>query len=166
VIVVSDTTPLNYLVLINAIDVLPKLFQRVYAPHAVLRELRSPKAPDAVRRWADSPPSWLNVVDPASRLPSTDRLDPGEADAISLAKENHILDILMDERRGSKIAIREGLFPLPTLAVLERAAERNLLDLRAALERLQLTTIRIPRQHIIAAIDREIARKLAQKPTK
>ena len=29
--VVSDTTPLNYLVLISAIDVLPKLFDEVYA---------------------------------------------------------------------------------------------------------------------------------------
>jgi predicted nucleic acid-binding protein len=128
VIVVSDTTPLNYLVLINAIDVLPKLFQQVYAPQTVLRELNHVKAPDAVRQWADSPPSWLKVVNPASRLPSTHRLGPGEADAISLAKENHIRDILMDERRGSKIAISEGLIPLPTLAILETAANRNLLD--------------------------------------
>jgi predicted nucleic acid-binding protein len=166
VIVVSDTTPLNYLVLINAIDVLPKLFRDVYAPRTVLRELNNPKAPDAVRRWAGSPPSWLKVADPACRLPSTVRLDPGEADAISLAKERKILDILMDERRGSKIAIGEGLFPLPTLAIIERAAERNLLDLRIALEKLQQTTIRIPPEHMIAAIEREVARKLAQKPTK
>lgn len=129
-IVVSDTTPLNYLVLIKAVDVLPKLFRHVYAPRAVLRELNHPKTPEIVRRWADSPPSWLKVVDPSSRLPSTVRLGPGEADAISLAKESHILDILIDERRGSKIAILEGLYPLPTLAILERAAERDFLDLR------------------------------------
>ncbi|HEX4054195.1 MAG TPA: hypothetical protein VHX86_08015 [Tepidisphaeraceae bacterium] len=165
-IVVSDTTPLNYLVLINAIDVLPKLFQHVYAPRAVLRELNHPKAPEVVRRWAEARPAWLKVVDPLSRLPSTARLGPGEADAISLAKESHVLDILMDERRGSTIAIREGLFPLPTLAIIERAAEQNLLDLRAVLEKLQQTTIRIPGEHLIAAIEREVARKLAQKPIK
>jgi predicted nucleic acid-binding protein len=45
-IVVSDTTPLNYLILIGAAHVLPELFGRVYAPTAVIKELshaRSPK---------------------------------------------------------------------------------------------------------------------------
>lgn len=165
-IVVSDTTPLNYLVLINLIDVLPKMFQQVYAPQAVLRELNNPKAPDAVRRWAHAPPSWLKVVDPSFRIPSTIRLDPGEADAISLAKENHIPDILMDERRGSTIAISEGLNPLPTLAIIEAAAERNLLDLRPTIENLLQTSIRVPREHVIAALERELARKSARRPKK
>jgi hypothetical protein len=31
-IVVSDTTPLNYLILIDSISVLPALFGRLYAP--------------------------------------------------------------------------------------------------------------------------------------
>jgi predicted nucleic acid-binding protein len=35
-IVVSDTTPLNYLLLINAINVLPQLFREVYVPQQVL----------------------------------------------------------------------------------------------------------------------------------
>jgi len=38
-IVVSDTSPLNYLVLINEIDLLPKLFGNVIIPEAVLAEL-------------------------------------------------------------------------------------------------------------------------------
>ena len=48
-IVVSDTTPLNYLILIDSVHVLPMLFGSVYAPSAVLRELLHPKTPDAVR---------------------------------------------------------------------------------------------------------------------
>ena len=40
-IVVSDTTPLNYLVLIDAVDVLPKLFEVVYTPATVLRGCQS-----------------------------------------------------------------------------------------------------------------------------
>jgi predicted nucleic acid-binding protein len=38
-IVVADTGPLNYLVLIDAIDLLPRLFDRVFVPLAVRDEL-------------------------------------------------------------------------------------------------------------------------------
>jgi predicted nucleic acid-binding protein len=159
VIVVSDTSPLNYLVLIGAIDVLQKLFKQVYAPHAVLRELMDSKAPHAVVQWAKHPPAWLMVLDPSVRLASTARLDLGEAHAISLAKEMGIKDILIDERRGSKVARDAGLFPLPTLAVLERAAERGLLDLPQVINNLRQTTIRVPRNVLEAALGRDAARK-------
>ena len=35
-IVVSDTTPLNYLILVDSVHVLPGLFVWVYAPSAVI----------------------------------------------------------------------------------------------------------------------------------
>ena len=34
-LVVADTGPLNYLVLIDAIELLPKLFEKVFIPEAV-----------------------------------------------------------------------------------------------------------------------------------
>jgi predicted nucleic acid-binding protein len=163
VIVVSNTTPLNYLVLINSIDVLPSLFAEVYTPNEVVRELTSAKAPPAVRQWAGSPPSWLKLVDPSLRLISTLRLDLAEAQAISLAKERQIPDILIDERRGARVALLEGLFPVPTLAILERAAERELLDLPATIEKLSHTNIRIPADLITAALQRDADRKNAKK---
>ncbi len=160
-IVVSDTTPLNYLVLINSVGVLPKLFDEVYAPTAVVRELTDPRAPAPVRLWAQSPPNWLKVADPSSRLSSTASLDAGEADAISLAKELGITDVLIDEYRGRKTALAEGLFVLPTLAVLERAAEQQLLELQPTLEALQRTTYRVRPELIQAALERDAARKRA-----
>ena len=48
-IVVSDTSPINYLVLIELQDLLPELFQRVLIPDAVRRELQSTGAPDPIR---------------------------------------------------------------------------------------------------------------------
>ncbi len=36
-IAVSNTSPLNYLILVEAIDALPKLFDEVISPPAVLR---------------------------------------------------------------------------------------------------------------------------------
>jgi len=139
--------------------VLPKLFQEVYVPPSVVAELTRPKAPEVVRTWAQSPPNWLKIKIPSARLPSTCVLDDGEADALSLAKELHITDILMDERRGRNIAQQEGLIPIPTLAVLELAASQNLLDLRITLTRLEQTSFRISHDRIQAALDRDQARK-------
>jgi predicted nucleic acid-binding protein len=157
-IVVSDTTPLSYLILINTVDILPKLFDEVYVPTSVLRELADARAPAGVRQWTQSPPAWLRIEDPALRLPSTASLDPGEADAISLAKERGIFDILIDDYAGRKVALAEGLTVLPTLAVLERAAETRLLELRPALEALQRTSYRVRREMIEAALERDVAR--------
>lgn len=158
-IVVSDTSPLNYLVLIGEVELLPKLFEEVYIPPSVIEELTRIKTPDVVRTWAQSPPVWLKIRAPSSRLPSTYSLGRGEADALSLAKELAILDILIDERRGRKIAEREGLTPLPTLAILERAAADNLLELRPAIDKLQQTNIRLAQVHVQAALARDAARK-------
>jgi predicted nucleic acid-binding protein len=36
-VVVADTGPLNYLVLIGESDILPKLFEAVFVPEAALR---------------------------------------------------------------------------------------------------------------------------------
>jgi predicted nucleic acid-binding protein len=74
-IVVSDTTPLNYLILIDSAHVLPALFGRVYAPPAVIWELAHPRSPEPVRRWTDSLPEWLTVQEPTRIDPSL-RLGP------------------------------------------------------------------------------------------
>ena len=60
-VVVADTGPVNYLVQIEAIDVLPKLFDTVVVPAAVHDELTHLRAPAPVRAWAESPPAWLDI---------------------------------------------------------------------------------------------------------
>jgi predicted nucleic acid-binding protein len=50
-IVVADTTPLNYLILIDLTHILSELFGQVIVPQAVLSESQSPHAPDKVREW-------------------------------------------------------------------------------------------------------------------
>jgi predicted nucleic acid-binding protein len=69
-IVVSDTTPLNYLILIDSVHVLPALFGQVYAPPAVIAELSHSRTPGPVRGWVASPPGWLTVQDPTETDPS------------------------------------------------------------------------------------------------
>ena len=62
-LVVADTTPINYLVLADSVEVLPRLFRTVVCPTAVLEELQHSRAPAAVRAWATNSPVWLTVQD-------------------------------------------------------------------------------------------------------
>jgi predicted nucleic acid-binding protein len=59
--VVADTGPLNYLIQIEAIDLLPQLFGRIFVPAAVQDELAHPLAPAVVRTWVAHSPPWLEV---------------------------------------------------------------------------------------------------------
>ena len=86
--IVADTTPVNYLILVGCIDALPVLYGEIVVPDAVVAELRSGKAPTAVREWIAHPPKWLNMRtapgEPEGEL--SDQLDAGEREAISLAR--------------------------------------------------------------------------------
>ncbi len=157
-IVVSDTSPLNYLVLIDAIEILPKLFLEVHAPTKVMEELDRPQAPDVVRRWAQAPPEWLRISTPLTKLATSIRLDPGESQAIALAEELRAKAILIDERKGRRVAEQFGLDAIGTLTVLEFAAERKLLDLGPTLHALRQTTFYITDEYINAALARDASR--------
>jgi len=45
-LVVADTSPLNYLVLIGQVEILPALFERIFVPQTVQNELRENEAPE------------------------------------------------------------------------------------------------------------------------
>lgn len=140
-LIVADTSPINYLILVEADGVLPKLYGRVLIPTQVRDELLAESAPEQVRTWAASPPNWLDVRSPAS-VDSSLQLDPGEAAAISLAQEVKADRLLMDDRDGRAIAASLGLKVAGTLAVIRDAAAQQLLDLPMVLERLKGTTFR------------------------
>jgi len=55
-LVIDDTSPINYLLLIGHIDILRALFDRVILPTAVWDELKHPNAPLVVRNWVAAPP--------------------------------------------------------------------------------------------------------------
>jgi predicted nucleic acid-binding protein len=144
-IVVADTGPLRYLVLIGHSDVLPRLFGAVSIPATVAGELRHPNSPDAVRAWAADPPPWLAVhPDPAEPAEVLRRLDPGERIAIALAQVLGAGLLLIDDRAGATAAREQGLRVTGTLGVLVEAANQGLLDLGTALAALRTTNFRYP----------------------
>ena len=104
-IVVTDTTPLRYLVFIELVHILPRLFGTVYAPPEVVAELQRSRNPslEPVRLWASSPPEWLVVREPITIDESlVQRLDRGESDAICLAQELKADKLLIDENAGGE----------------------------------------------------------------
>lgn len=58
-IIVSDTTPINYLILIDQIHLLRELYGQAVLPQAVLDEMQSASAPDKVRVWISNRPEWV-----------------------------------------------------------------------------------------------------------
>lgn len=153
-IVIADTSPINYLILIGKIDILPALYDTILVPPEVLAELTQPKAPDPVRVWAQQPPSWL-VVRPVTVRPDFLRheLDPGEAAALSLAIDLGAELVIIDEEAGRAEASLLGLRLIGTLGVLREAHRAGLLDLAQALDALQATTFRVRASLIRSLLD-------------
>ena len=142
-IAVSDTSPINYLVLIDCIHVLPAFFEQIVVPQAVFAELGSLAAPERIQHWLANHTGWFGVQTFQGTDPSLQHLDPGERDAILLAESLKADLILLDENLGRQAARQRNLKVTGTLGLLDRAASQGLIDLSAALDRLSQTNFRV-----------------------
>jgi predicted nucleic acid-binding protein len=146
-LVVADTSPIRYLVQIDQIDLLARLFEEIVVPLVVADELRHPSAPEAVRAWINQPPDWLKVLPVTGTTDSMlMALDPGERSAIALGLSLKADLILIDDRKGASVALNKGFAVTGTLGVLDLAARRHLINLRDALDRLKRTNFRYRQQ--------------------
>jgi uncharacterized protein len=161
-VVVSDTSPLHYLILCGAEIVLPGLFSQVVIPPTVFRELQQPNTPPLVREWARSLPAWAAVQAPKTLDLSLD-VDAGELEAICLAREIKAAAVLMDDRAGRAAAIHCGLAVIGTIGLLEQASVRGILELPDTMERLRNTNARLDPELVRAALERDKARKQARR---
>jgi predicted nucleic acid-binding protein len=154
-LVVADTSPVFYLLSIDHIDLLPQLFGKIFVPDAVSQELCHPAAPALIREWAARLPAWVEVIsveplDDPSLLP----LGEGEREAIMLAISMHADLILIDERKGTHVALDKGFAVAGTLGVLALPARRGLVDLAHAFARLKRTNFRYRQAIMDALLDR------------
>ncbi|MGH8055911.1 MAG: DUF3368 domain-containing protein [Candidatus Entotheonellia bacterium] len=158
---VADTSPINDLVLLDHAALLPGLYTRVFLPPAVLLELRDPEAPEAVRAWAANLTAWSEGRHPPPLVgvESLAHLGAGEQEAIMLARELRADFLRLDEEDGRPAAVSRALNVTGTLGVLERVAERDLLDLPGTLARLLTTTFRVGDALLQAMLARDAARK-------
>jgi predicted nucleic acid-binding protein len=131
-IVVSDTSPILNLARIGRLELLPSLYHQVLIPSAVYDELTASKndLPSAIDLGSES---WLIVATANDRKrvqELREDLDAGEAEAIVLAIERGADFLLMDERRGRRIAVAAGLTVTGFLGVVAGARRAGLIDLR------------------------------------
>jgi predicted nucleic acid-binding protein len=141
-IIVADTGPLHYLILLDLAELLHRFYDEVVVPDAVAIELSSPSAPNAVRDWIARAPPWLSVVAVESDKVRaiTDDLDLGERAAIALAGTIHADLLLIDEAAGRAEAKRRNLRVTGTLGVLRAAAELGLVDVPGIVRRIKATS--------------------------
>jgi predicted nucleic acid-binding protein len=148
-IVVADTGPINYLIAIAHIELLPKLYGRILVPDSVCDELQKDAAPKVVRQWMAKPPAWLEIrtptIVPDAALLGV-RIGPGERDAILLAEESGADELIIDDLRGRREAERRRLHAIGTLGVLRVASKRRFLNLRDALTSLRATNFYIDQE--------------------
>lgn len=141
-IVISDTSPICYLLLIGEIDLLSQLYGQVIIPKIVQQELSDNQAPTIVQNWIKNPPTWLKIetIQENNDDPDLQGLDPGEKAAIILAKIQGADLVIIDDGLGRKIARSRGLKITGLLGVLNEAAQQNIVNFPNAIARLQQTT--------------------------
>jgi predicted nucleic acid-binding protein len=145
-IVVADTTPLRYLILIGREELLPALYGRVLIPVAVADELSRDNTPSEVRSWMSNRPEWLEIRRPEHALNAETDLGAGECEAIALAEELIADLLLVDDTDARREAARRHLRVVGTLRVLADGARLGLTNLEDDFQRLLRTNFRVSRE--------------------
>jgi predicted nucleic acid-binding protein len=161
--IISDTTPLRYLIEIEKAYTLESLFGRIIILQAVFNDLQRPKTPQPVKEWIVNHPAWLEVRQgDLSLYTPQKRIGAGEREAFALALELQADAVLLDDKGAMVEAKRLGLVTIRTFDILERAAKVNLLDLPETIDRIKRTSFRLPPAKIIDEIlERDRQRKQA-----
>jgi predicted nucleic acid-binding protein len=126
---ISNTSPLLYPYRIGIVKWLPKLFGEVWTPTAVVKELEEGR-----ERGYDVPDprdyDWLRIVEPHAVPSEWLALDlgAGELAAMSMALENPVRIVLLDDALARRIAQAAGLEVWGTLRILLEAKSQGLTE--------------------------------------
>ncbi len=140
--VVSNTSPVLNLAIIDHLSLLHEQFGEIWIPTAVLEELRVEEelpGSHAVHEALEA--GWLRVREAKGQMlvqVLQRDLDRGEAEAIVLTLQVEARRVLLDEREGRRIAKSLGLDVTGVLGILLRAKrEGRLPSLRKVMDELQ-----------------------------
>lgn len=153
---VVNTSPLLALAACNQIELLRSLYGRVVVPNEVNKELSGGKnRPLLPGGLTAAHRTWLEVVEVThSPKPSLlAELDAGEAEVITLALELKASTVLIDERIGWRVAIREGLTPVGSVGIILIAKKKGLIaEVKTQFHEMRNRGIYLSRRVIDAAI--------------
>lgn len=142
-IVFSNTTPLIALASVDALHLLPAIFQRVHVAASVASECRV-GGPIIVPELSTFP--WLEIVpapSPTAAQSPLWELDAGERDTIELACALKADLVIIDEKLGRNHAEFLGLKITGTLGVLLKAKQLGLItSFTAMAEKMRTQGIR------------------------
>ena len=127
--IVSNTSPLLNLAIIDQLHLLHQQFPNILVPEAVTKELQlETNWLGTIALQAAFSDGWIQSSPVNNRHLAQSLLldlDKGEAEAISLALERSSPIILLDEREGRTAAKLLGLQPIGVLGILLRAKSLN-----------------------------------------
>lgn len=146
--VVSDTSPILYLLLIDQLNLLPRLYPTVTIPNVVQSEMQTKGAPTELKEWISTPPDWLEILTlPEADYTHLQRLQPGEQAAIVLAQTLQADLLILDDLDARRIAQNLGLNITGMLGILGEAAKRDWISFPDVLNQLlQETNFRLSPQ--------------------
>lgn len=149
-IVVSDTTPIISLIKIEKLELLKNLFGEILIPEAVFRELTTNNLfsdeAEIVKKC-----EFLNVVSVQNKkslevLQKITGLDDGESESIIIVDEQKSDLLIMDERKGRKVAEKMGITLTGTVGILIQAFNEKMIsadDVKLCLQNMRNQNIRI-----------------------
>ncbi len=129
---VSNATPLIYLAKTSQLGLLDHIYDRVFIPEAVYREVvvegKKLKEKDAYYVERAIKEGWIIVEHVKSVYPLDIPVHPGEAEVISLAKVKGIDTVITDDAKARAVCEVAGLRPVGILYLMLRAVKDHLLD--------------------------------------
>ncbi len=129
-IVISDTSPISNLIIIEKLEILKEVFKEIIIPPFVESEIE--KLPDfsiSLNLYHRS--VWIRKERPKNEeevKKLMNEIDEGESEAIVLAIEIGADYLLIDERIGTNKAREKGLETIGLLGVLIKAKEKGIIE--------------------------------------
>lgn len=124
-IIIADSSPLISLAIIDMLELLEYYFDEVYVPYAVYKEVSVYDKPfsEKLKQYLKNKVSTVENINMVSVL--NERIDLGEAEAITLAFEKKADFIILDDLKARKTAKRNGLNVIGTLGLLLEAKKEG-----------------------------------------
>jgi predicted nucleic acid-binding protein len=145
-IVISDTSCIGYLIIIDKLLLLKDNFSEIIIPQIVNKEILQLSAKYDLSKYLHS--DWISIntiTNSELYYELLKKVDEGESEAIVLSQEIHADLLLIDERKGTELARSFGIRTIGLLGVLLLSKEQKLIPLVQPIldELIANTTFRI-----------------------
>ncbi|MBE9207417.1 DUF3368 domain-containing protein [Nostoc sp. LEGE 06077] len=155
--IVADSSPLISLSIIEQLELLPQLYQRILLPPAVWDEV-TVQGLGLPGSLAVSQLTWIEIQTPDTLIlePLSILVDRGEAEAIALAQSIPDSTVLLDDAQARRVAERLGIRRIGMLGILRKTKKAGLIvEVKVYIEQLRTNGIYI-RSSLIDAVLKDV----------